>query len=264
MRKKRRIHSNYSRFYVGIALVLALALILLSLLAVVLFWPEEKTVNGSIPVFSENGEAVSGEVYPVSLLELLERNPETEDFVRSYPKEHKKKQTVDLSEYKNTKTVPLFLQWDKRWGYIQYGSDVAGLTGCGPVCLSMVAYYYIRSNDVAPDKMLEFSKQNGYCVKGKGTAWTLISEGAEKLGLRAEELPLDKARIFNTLQAGKPVICVMGPGVFTTTGHFIVLTGIKDEKVLLNDPNSKKNSAKEWQFEEFADQIKNLWAISTY
>ena len=77
--------------------------------------------------------------YPQSLIELLERNPETEQFVLEYPTAKDVDYTIDLSEYSRD-TVPLFLQWDQRWGYIPYGSDVAGLTGCGPVCLSMAAY----------------------------------------------------------------------------------------------------------------------------
>ncbi len=272
MRKRRVRHykNTRSKWYIGLALVLVLALFVLSITAVILFWPEKNPAGNSdsIPVFSETDgkdtPADAEAVYPASLLELLERNPETEEFVLAYPTDHKKKWEVDLSEYKNSKTVPLFLQWDKRWGYIEYGSDMAGLTGCGPVCLSMVAYYYIRSNDVAPDKMIEFAKKNGYCVKGKGSAWTLISEGAKKLGLGVEELPLDSSTIFNLLEKGIPIVCVMGPGIFTSTGHFIVLTGIRNGKILLNDPNSRKNSEKEWSLYEFKDQIKNLWAIRAF
>ena len=81
------------------------------------------------------------EDYPVELLELLSRNPETKDFVLSYPLEKDRENEIDLSEFEASETVPLFLQWDKRWGYEEYGSSVAGLTACGPVCLSMCAYY---------------------------------------------------------------------------------------------------------------------------
>ena len=55
----------------------------------------------------------------------------------------------------------------------------------------------------------------------------------------------------------------MGPGDFTTTGHFIVLTGIGDNgDVLVNDPNSKKNSEKSWSIEKLIPQIRNLWTYS--
>ncbi|MCD8152609.1 MAG: C39 family peptidase [Clostridiales bacterium] len=39
----------------------------------------------------------------------------------------------------------------------------------------------------------------------------------------------------------------MGPGDFTTGGHFIVLTGIdSDGNVIVNDPNSRINSEKHY------------------
>ena len=200
--------------------------------------------------------------YPVEFLELLSRNPETKDFVLSYPLEKDIEHEIDLSEYSGSETVPLFLQWDKRWGYAEYGSSVAGLTACGPVCLSMCAYYLTGDEDMSPDNIIDFAIENNYCTEGSGSLWTLISEGGKKLGFDVEELPLVKNRIVKNLEKGNPVICVMGEGHFTTTGHFIVLTGIKDGEFTVNDPNSISNSEKTWKYEEICDEIKNLWAIS--
>ncbi len=201
--------------------------------------------------------------YPESLLELLERNPETKDFVLSYPVEKDKSHDIDLSEYSCSEAVPLFLQWDKRWGYKEYGSDVAGLTACGPVCLSMCAYYLTNDEAMSPNKMIDFAIENNYYVKGSGSLWTLISEGGEKLGLEVEELPLDKNTIVRNLENGNPVICVMGKGHFTSTGHFIVLTGVDGNgNFTVNDPNSISNSSKSWSYDVISGEIKNLWAIS--
>ncbi|MGN1080943.1 MAG: C39 family peptidase [Acutalibacteraceae bacterium] len=73
------------------------------------------------------------------------------------------------------------------------------------------------------------------------------------------EIPLDKNRIIKNLEAGNPIICVVGPGDFTSTGHFIVMTGCSDGKIKINDPNSMIRSQKLWDFEEIKDQIRNLW-----
>lgn len=199
--------------------------------------------------------------YPNSLLELLERNPETEQFVLEYPLEYGKDHAVDLSEYANTEAVPLLMQWDQRWGYIDYGEDVAGLTGCGPVCLSMAALYVTGDPQMDPAYMLQFALKNGYCVAGAGSSWTLISEGGEKLGLDVTEIPLDKERIFRNLEVDNPIICVMGPGDFTTSGHFIVMTGCQDGMIRINDPNSYERSSRLWNYEDIQDQIRNLWVI---
>lgn len=200
-------------------------------------------------------------VYPQDLLELLARNPETEEYVLHYPAESNAVHEIDLSEYENCEAVPLFMQWDERWGYLEYGSGMVGQTGCGPVCMSMVAYYLTRDESMSPDRVVAYAIENGYCIYGSGTAWTFISEGGEALGLDVTEIPLDKDRICRNLEVGNPIICVMGPGDFTTSGHFIVLAGLEDGKIMINDPNSHANSERRWTYDEIADQIRNLWVI---
>ncbi len=205
--------------------------------------------------------------YPTSLINLLVRNPETEEFVLQYPMEYGKEHAVDLSEYRGNgdggrpSEMPLFLQWDKRWGYLQYGADVVGLTGCGPVSLAMVGFYLTGDEKFSPDKMVEYALAHDYSVKGSGSSWTLISEGAVDLGLTVTELPLDKERILANLEAGNPIICVVGPGDFTQGGHFMVLSGCRDGKIQIHDPNSRANSGRLWDYERLEPQFEVLWAI---
>lgn len=200
-----------------------------------------------------------GIIYPEELLELLEKNPETYEFVKNYPKKYGTVNREPLTEYANCNQMPLLMQWDERWGYYPYGDGVMGLTGCGPTCLSMVAIYLLGATELTPAWMADYSIQNGYCVPGHGTDWSLMEEGAEALGLLAEELPLNETTIAYHLQSGNPIICIMGPGDFTDNGHFIVLTDWEDGMVTINDPNSRANSAKQWRFEDIKYQIRNLW-----
>ena len=225
-----------------------------------LFFDIPADANPKIAAFARE-HRIPYSAYPKTLIELLENNPETEEFVLNYPLLSQQEQIIDLTEYQNHTTIPLFLQWDTRWGYLTYGSDMAAITGCGPVCLSMAAFYLTGDTQFSPDKMIKFAASNGYYSQGNGSSWTLISEGAEKLGFDVTELPLDKGTLFHRLSEGEPVICVMGPGDFTTSGHFLVMTGIDDGKIKINDPNSKENSSKLWEYEQIKDQIKNLWSI---
>lgn len=95
--------------------------------------------------------------YPDTLLQLLERNPETVQFVYDYPQEKDKNHTIDLSSDLSGGGVPLFLQWDKRWGYETYGSDMMAITGCGPTCLSMVLCALTGNADWSPLRVAQFS-----------------------------------------------------------------------------------------------------------
>lgn len=209
-----------------------------------------------------SGHNLSIEDYPDRILAMLENNSETKNFVLNYPLKKDIRNEVFLDEYQNCKQVPLLMQWDERWGYHKYGADVMGLTGCGPTCLSMVAIYLLHNTDYNPVYMADFSARNGYCINGSGTAWDFMSAGAKKLGLKVTELPLDKNKVIRNLQEGHPVICVMGPGDFTKTGHFIVMTGCENGKIKINDPNSRSRSEMLWDFDAIQSQIRNLWAYS--
>ena len=197
--------------------------------------------------------------YPEDLIELLEINPETRDFVLNYP--FREKMELDLSSYSRD-TVPLFLQWDSMWGYEEYGSGCIGQTGCGPTCLAMAGYYLTGDEGFNPKAMADFAAENHYYASGYGSSWTLISEGAGKLGLTATELPLVKKKMVDAVEAGHPVILALGKGDFTSSGHYIVLTAWEDGAFAVNDPNSRIRSEKRWTYEELEGQIRNIWAIT--
>lgn len=209
----------------------------------------------------ENGLDLSE--WPKELTDSGEKNPEMLEFVLNYPLRKNSHPDYDLAEYRNCSQVPLLLQWDQRWGYSEYSGSPMGLTGCGPTCLSMVSIYLLHDAKYTPEYIAEFSAKNGYSVPGSGSAWTLISEGGEKLGLDVTEIPLDENRIIRNLEAGNPIICIMGPGDFTSTGHFIVMTEYVDGQIKINDPNSPLRSQQLWDYQQIENQILNLWVCRT-
>ena len=197
--------------------------------------------------------------WPKELVALLDKNPETKDFVLNYPLKKDASPEIDLSECIDTDDVPLLFQWDQRWGYDRYAGELMGLSGCGPTCLSMVCLYLLDNPIYTPQYVAEFAKENGYSVDGNGSAWTLISKGGVELGLDVNEIPLDENRIVRNLEVGNPIICVVGPGDFTSTGHFIIMTGYEDGFVSVNDPNSNARSEQLWDLKTVMSQIRNLW-----
>lgn len=223
---------------------------------------EKSAVETVVSFAADNGLAL--EDWPTELIELLKKNPETEDFVLNYPLLKDTYQDIDLSEYADTDEVPLFMQWDKRWGYTSYGEDMLAISGCGPTCLSMVCVHLLNDTSLNPRVIAQFSEENDFCAPGDGTKWTLISEGGVMLGLNVEEVYLDESNISQILESGNPIICAMGPGDFTSSGHYIVLTDYVDGMIKINDPNSIARSEKLWSYDEIAGQIDNLWECSLY
>ena len=242
---------RWMRRMVGLVLVLAVAVSIYG-------YYRYSITNPTVREFAkQNGLSLSE--WPEELLDLLEKNPEAQEFVLNYPIKKDLDPEIDLTEYLDSSDVPLLLQWDERWGYSQYAGKLMGLSGCGPTCLSMVCLYLLDDASYTPQYIAQFATENGYSVSGNGSSWTLISEGGEKLGLDVTEIPLDESRIIRNLEVGNPIICVMGPGFFTSTGHFIVMKEYEDGYVKVNDPNSPNRSEQTWKLTEVMEQIRNLW-----
>lgn len=251
MKKRRKKRKSGVRAVRRIIFVLIIALVC----QVALLYYKQNSVLIEYAIHNK----LSLSEWPEELKELLQKNPDTKDFVLNYPSKKDLLQDIDLSEYQDCSSVPNLYQWDERWGYTWYAGEMMGLSGCGPTCLSMVCIYLLNDTTYSPRYIADFAEKNGYGVSGNGSAWTLISDGGEELGLDVIEIPLNKDRIIRNLNVGNPIICVMGPGDFTSTGHFIVLTEYADGKVKVNDPNSKIRSEQLWDLDEIKDQIRNLW-----
>ncbi len=205
--------------------------------------------------------------YSESMLKLAANNPDVLDFVENYPKHKsdiKPSGSVTQEELDSAENgIPRFQQWDSRWGYLTYGNDNIGINGCGPTCLSMVAAGLLKDTSKSPDAVAEFSVENNYCTVASGTAWSLMSSGAKKLGLKSESVVVGRDSIKAALEKKQPVICSMKPGDFTTTGHFIVLTGLtEDGRLMINDPNSITRSEKRWDIDTIVGQVKSAWTYT--
>lgn len=200
------------------------------------------------------------EDYPEYLIDDLEMNPEILDFVADYlnvqPVGH-----GGLTAAEKKAAHPLFVQWDKRWGYSPYGESCMAISACGPTALAMVGYGLTRNTQIDPFNVAQYAMQSGYYVNGVGTAWTLMTEGAQHYGLAVtSQSRYTEAQLKEALDKGGMIILSVGKGDFTVhSGHFIVLYGYKNGKFQLNDPFSYTNSSKLWDYETLSKQTKNTW-----
>lgn len=199
--------------------------------------------------------------YPKQLKDLALKNEEALEFVYDYPAEHVKEHTIDLTEEASMDSVPLFVQWDKRWGYEKYSGNFFAASGCGPTTLSMVVVYLTHNREASPIAVAKYSKEAGYSVDGSGSSWTLISEGCRHYGVKAKTVALDESRMKAELDEGHPIVVNVGPGDFTDTGHFMVITGYDDEGFSINDPNSIEKSGKRWLFKNISSRIRAVWSM---
>ncbi len=227
---------------------------------------KDKDVEDTLAKLAKENEDIAGiyaerSKYPEELLAALAANQEMTDFVKGYLASDGTV-TGGISEEEKGQSFPLFLQWDKRWGYSPYGRSSICISGCGPTCLSMVIFSLTRDDHATPDALARFGMDNGYYMEGQGTLWSYMTEGAAHYGITAREIGLDEAAMKQYLDRGCPIICAMRPGDFTTTGHFIVIYDYDENGFMVNDPNSLARSGRQWDFETIRYQINNLWGYS--
>lgn len=217
---------------------------------------------GKYPEFSEVYEHM--DEYPEKLLASLCNNPEMIDFVKGYPG-NTGMAAGELTDKELRAKIPHLLQWDKRWGYAAYGeNNMVALAGCAPTCMSMVIVGLTGNEAATPDAIADYAMQNGFYVEGTGTAWSLMTEGGQQWGVYGREISLMENNIVSELEAGHPIICSVHAGDFTVEGHFIVLVGVENGKIRLNDPNSISRSNKLWDYSALEGQISNLWVFHKY
>lgn len=165
------------------------------------------------------------------------------------------------SEWKKG-TVPTLYQTDPDWANVRYAENSFSESGCGPTCMAMVYVALTGATDKDPAAMAALATDGGYAGPD-GTAWLFMTEGARTLGLNATEVPADEQSIRREIVAGRPIICSMGPGDFTTTGHFIVITDIdQNSNLVVRDPNSPERTAKSWSFDTVLGQCRAIWSYS--
>lgn len=200
-------------------------------------------------------------LYPEKLLEALANNPEMTNFVADYPNP-KTTHEVSLTEEEKQMEYPLFLQWDPRWGYQNYGDDSnITLAGCGPTSLAMALYYLTRDESLTPGQIAGYAMENNYYMFGTGTLWSLMEDVPVHYGVQSQVLEMKEELMKQALDDGKILICSMRPGDFTIGGHFIVIYGY-DDGFLINDPNCVERSRQVWSYEQLEYQMKQVWALS--
>ncbi|MDD7731153.1 MAG: C39 family peptidase [Ezakiella sp.] len=194
-----------------------------------------------------------------TMLKLASNRVDAINFV-FYKDEYKDRYVESHTEsYPLARKVPLFIQWDPRWGYKMY-EDYFAIIGCGPTSVAMILNAYGEKK--TPIDMMEEMVANGAYLKDLGTSWDGIKKTLRDHGMNVSEIPLGERKFINVLNEGNQILLSMREGKFTTGGHYMVLVGVtEDGKFLLNDPNSVRYSVKTWDYSELQNEIKGCWSV---
>lgn len=169
-----------------------------------------------------------------------------------------------------------YLQTDPRWKNISYSAKsgeskprTIGSSGCGPTCAAMLIET-ITGKKFTPADACAWSLKHGYKAPNQGTYYAYFAPQFKEHGITCEQLnwknvygkPSDPvhAKAFDLLKKGYYLIAVMGPGTWTSSGHFVVVWW-ESGKVRINDPNSTISYRVNGDLATFKKQVKYYWAI---
>lgn len=211
--------------------------------------------------------ATDGETVQAKLLTLAAKEPAAVSFVRDWPEKYPQEQASGdastPSEEGSATKVPRLYQWDTRWGYTEYSSTTFALTGCCPTAFAMVYQGVTGNTDKSPYDMGQLAAELGYATDYNGTEGTFLSEAASQLGFSCTSLDVVGENVATSLNEGSVLILNVGPGDFTTSGHYIVACGLTDDgEVIINDPFSSVNSNKAWALDTLLSQTTAIYSFS--
>ena len=133
---------------------------------------------------------------------------------------------VELGDYKG---LTYYSQIDNRWKNNLYtstgnSSQTIGSSGCGPTSAAMIVT--ACKGAITPDIMANLWVKYGYRSANNGSYWSGFRATADEFNIEYQEtIYLNTA--VELLKNNHIIVASCGNGLFTTGGHFIVLTGIE-------------------------------------
>lgn len=166
-----------------------------------------------------------------------------------------------------------YLQIDPRWAKKDYSATgektTIGASGCGPTCAAMLIET-LTGQTFTPEDACAWALKKGYKAPNQGTYYAYFAPQFKAYGIACERLntaslygisqSLIHDKAFKMLQEGYYLIACMGKGLWTSSGHFVVVWW-EDGKVRINDPASTKTERLNGDFNTFKSQVKYYWAV---
>lgn len=134
-------------------------------------------------------------------------------------------------------------QGDSRWGKKPYtikgdASQTIASSGCGPSSMSDIMASWV-DHSITPVEMCAYAIQHGFRTRDNGTAWEFFRSIASAYGFTGFVQTKSMATARAALREGALVVASMGPGYWTSGGHFICLWKTDDTYMYACDPASK-------------------------
>lgn len=137
-----------------------------------------------------------------------------------------------------------FKQYDSRWAKNVYSatgkkSQTMKSSGCGPTAAADVVFT-LKDRTVTPWTLAQIAMDKGYRTANNGTSWSFFKYIANLYGFSKFVQTSSLSTLKACIDAGGYVVCSMGPGYWTSGGHYICAWKYDGSNIYCNDPASSK------------------------
>lgn len=167
-----------------------------------------------------------------------------------------------------------YLQTDPRWANVDYSAKgektTIGKSGCGPTAMAMVLATW-ADKSVTPKSECAWALAHGYKAPHQGTYYGYFAAAAKRYGLYCRMLnganiygnPNSKyhAEAKAAVDRGNLVIACMGKGLWTSSGHFVLVWKIDGNTIYINDPASTRTVRTQGDYSLFKQQVKYYFVV---
>ena len=164
-------------------------------------------------------------------------------------------------------------QTDPRWKNKPYRvpgeNSTIGDSGCGPTAAAMLIET-ITGKTYTPEDACAWSIAHGYKALRQGTYYAYFTPQFAEFGIDCQMLNWtntygkpdhpNHGKVVEKLKEGYYAIALMNKGLWTSSGHFVVLWW-QDGKVRINDPASTRAARVNGDIRTFRSQAKYYWLI---
>lgn len=141
--------------------------------------------------------------------------------------------------------VVYYNQGEEPWASLPLGSSTIKSAGCGPTAMAIVIST-LTGETVTPQMTAAYAVTYGYYISGQGTSHSFPADAAENWGISAERVSRQKMDyVVSELKRGKLAVVICAENTISTSGHYIVLTGVtKDGYITIADPGSRSRTGR--------------------
>ena len=159
---------------------------------------------------------------------------------------------------------PVLYTFDERWGYMTFGDGILGVTGSGPVALSIASMGLSGTTANGPDVVAKAVIAAKLATGASGMDDAFLTNHASEVGLSATSLEVSSDGLYYPLTDGTPVLVKLkaNSGIGSASAHWALIAALNsDGSVSLIDPSSAVASSHTWSIGTIADAADSAFML---